>query len=263
MKTTIVLPTFNERENLPLMADRLLNLPGHKLSIVIVDDNSPDGTGEIADQLALKHPDRVSVIHRPGKYGLGTAYIAGFRHAIAGGAHNVIQMDADFSHDPAHIPAMLKALETNDLVVGSRYVNGASLDKDWGYLRNLLSRWGNSVYVSMLLATKVMDATGGFRAWRRSTLQGMGLDRITSNGYIFQVEMAYLAEKLGYNVTEVPIHFNDRLHGESKMDFGIQLEAMWRVLKIRNQHQQVSRSDRYRDWLRNYQGMRPQLMAQA
>lgn len=263
MNITVVMPTYNEMENLPLMVDRLLNLPDLALRIVVVDDNSPDGTGDLADQLAQQHPNRISVVHRLGKYGLGTAYIAGFQRAISEGAQYIIQMDADFSHDPKYIPDLLQALDKSDLVIGSRYVNGASLDEKWGVLRNLLSRWGNSVYVSALLDMSPTDATGGFRAWRRSTLQGMGLDRISSNGYIFQVEMAYLAEKLGYRVNEVPIHFSDRLHGESKMDFGIQLEAMWRVLKIRSQHRQVEHTDRYRESLGGYQGLRMSLTGQA
>ncbi len=245
--TTIVIPTYNERENLPLIVNRLLHLPIQNLKLVIVDDNSTDGTGEIGEQLASQYKGQVSCIHRLGKFGLGTAYLAGFQKAIADGAHFIVQMDADFSHNPDYVPNMIKKLRTHDLVIGSRYIAGASLDEKWGLARNVLSRWGNSVYVSTLLNMTTTDATGGFRAWRRSTLIGMGLDRIQSNGYIFQVEMAYLAEKLGYRVVEMPIHFADRLHGESKMDIRIQLEAAWRVLKIRSQHSQIGSQDRYRE----------------
>ena len=247
LNITVVIPTYNERQNLPLIVDHLFRLPLQDLSIIVVDDNSTDGTGEIADQLAAQHEGRISCIHRLGKFGLGTAYLAGFQKAITDGAHFIVQMDADFSHNPDYLPSMIDKLRTHDLVIGSRYVKGASLDEKWGLARNALSRWGNSVYVSTLLDMQTTDATGGFRAWRRSTLIGMGLDRIQSNGYIFQVEMAYLAEKLGYRVTELPIHFADRLHGESKMDIKIQLEAAWRVLQIRSQHSHVGRQDRYRE----------------
>lgn len=222
-KVIVVVPTYNEAENLQNLTTELLSLPIPDLEVLIVDDNSPDGTGKIADQLATE--SRIHVLHRAGKQGLGTAYVQGFKWALAHGADVIIQMDADFSHAPRYIPDMLAALMGHDTVIGSRYAKGGKLDERWSIWRRLLSWWANSVWVHMILRTPVHDNTGGFRAWKRTTLIGMDLDRIRSNGYIFQVELTYLACRLGYTFQEVPIYFQDRRYGKSKMGLNIQIEA--------------------------------------
>lgn len=247
MKLVIVLPTYNEAENLPVMIDRLMNLDvPAELSVLIVDDNSPDGTGQIADDLAGQFPGRIEVMHRAGKGGLGTAYIAGFRHLFDRDIDGILQMDCDFSHDPKYIPDMIARMTDCDcdIVVGSRYVKGGSVDETWGVGRKLLSWWANSVYVRMILGTKVKDATGGFRLWRKPVLQGMDLSRIRSNGYVFQVETIYVAEKLGYQPEEIPIYFADRKVGQSKMSFRVQIEAALRVWQVLARHRHLSPSDR-------------------
>ncbi|MBI5960749.1 MAG: polyprenol monophosphomannose synthase [Chloroflexi bacterium] len=246
MKLTVVLPTFNEAENLAKMIDTLMGLSIPGLSVLIVDDNSPDGTGQIADTLAAQMPDKLSVLHRRGKLGLGTAYIEGFRWAMEHGADYMLQMDCDFSHDPKYIPSMIQELESCgcDIVIGSRYIKGGSVDESWGISRKLLSWFANSVYVNMILRTHAKDATGGFRLWRRDVLEGMDLSRVRSNGYIFQVETIYVAEKLGYQVSEVPIYFADRRLGQSKMSFKVQLEAALRVWQVFMRHRQLNPSMR-------------------
>lgn len=247
MKLTVVLPTYNEAENLPRIVPALLELeiPDTQLSILVVDDNSPDGTGAIADEFCTQHPQRVQVLHRKGKEGLGKAYLAGFEHALQHGADAVLQMDADFSHQPSYIPIMLDALQTCDFVVGSRFAKGGRVDENWAWWRKLLSWFANSVYVRILLRTPIRDATGGFKLWRRSTLVGMDIqNRIRSNGYVFQVEMNYVALRLGYQATEVPIYFPDREIGESKMSFHIQYEAAARVFQVWWRHRQLNTSDR-------------------
>jgi dolichol-phosphate mannosyltransferase len=236
----VVLPTFNEADNLRTMVGELLALDPLQLEILIVDDNSPDGTGEIADDLAQQQPNRVHVIHRSGKLGLGTAYINGFEHALEQGTDLIIQMDADFSHSPGYIPEMVEKTELYDVVVGSRYVSGGSLDKRWGWGRYLLSWWAN-VYARVILGIHVKDTTAGFKCWRRATLEGIGLDRVRSNGYVFQVEMAYLTEKLGYRCLEVPIHFEDRRIGNSKMTVPVKIEAALRTWQIRWRHRKAQR----------------------
>ncbi len=244
MRVMIVIPTYNEADNLAELVTALfhLGLPG--FHVLVVDDASPDGTGEIADALMKNDPAHVHVIHRPGKLGLGTAYLTGFRYALERGAQAIVQMDADFSHRPEYIPQMLDALAEYDLVIGSRYVPGGRLDERWSWWRYLLSWWANSVYVRLILHTRVKDATAGFRAWRRTTLEGLGLERIRSNGYIFQVEMAYVAERLGYRILEIPIYFEDRRIGKSKMNVPVKLEAAWRVWQIRWRHRHLRRADR-------------------
>lgn len=246
MKLMVILPTYNEAENLETMVNALFALPVPDLSVLVVDDNSPDGTGQIADELAKQHPDRVAVLHRPGKLGLGTAYIQGFREAFARGADCILQMDCDFSHDPKYIPQMVERMNTCDcdIVIGSRYAKGGKLDETWSIFRKLLSWWANSVYVRLILGEKLRDATGGFRLWRREVLQGMDLDRIRSNGYVFQVETIYVAEKLGYKVDEIPIYFADRRQGQSKMSFKIQLEAALRVWQVWLRHRHLTPSMR-------------------
>jgi dolichol-phosphate mannosyltransferase len=226
----LVLPTYNEAENLePLVLAARLQLPSGS-RILVVDDGSPDGTGEIADRLAAEGDD-VDVLHRPDKQGLGPAYVAGFRHALAGGARQVVQMDADFSHDPADIPALLAAAAEADLVLGSRYVDGGSV-ADWGPLRRTISR-GGSAYARGVLGVEIRDLTGGFKAIRREVLEAIDLSSISSLGYAFQVEITYRAVRAGFRVVEVPITFRDRRVGESKMSGGIVVEAALGVPRMR------------------------------
>jgi dolichol-phosphate mannosyltransferase len=236
---TVVIPTYNEAENLPALAAALWSLPIPDLKILVIDDASPDGTGEIADDLSASRPERISVLHRTGKLGLGTAYITGFKHALQSGAEAIGQMDADFSHSPAYIPTFMDLLEGHDAVLGSRYIEGGKLDEDWGVGRLLLSWFGN-YYARTILRMKIQDVTGGFRIWRRETLLGMPLDRIRSNGYVFQVEMAYVAQRLGYQFIESPIYFEDRQIGQSKMSFRIQVEAAFRVWQVLMTHRHLS-----------------------
>jgi dolichol-phosphate mannosyltransferase len=228
---TIVIPTYNEADNLPLLTSQLWSLPVPDLRIIIVDDGSPDRTGEVAEQIATAHPGRLNVIHREGKLGLGTAYIAGFRAALEGSSEAIGQMDADFSHSPAYIPTLLENLDQYDAAFGSRYIEGGRLDENWGIGRVLLSWFGN-FYARTILRLDILDVTGGFRIWRRETLAGMPLERIRSNGYVFQVEMAYVATRLGFKACEVPIYFEDRRIGQSKMSFRIQVEAAFRVWQV-------------------------------
>jgi dolichol-phosphate mannosyltransferase len=239
-KVMVVIPTYNEAVNLPTMVGELLALDVPGLQILVVDDNSPDGTGQIADELVARHPDRMHVMHRQGKLGLGTAYIAGFRYALDQGADFIVQMDADFSHSPSYIPQFLEAIEGYDVVVGSRYVSGGQLDERWGWGRYFLSWWANSVYTRLILGLKVKDATAGFKCWRRGTLQGIGLHRVRSNGYVFQVEMAYLTEKLGFHFLELPIYFEDRRIGQSKMTGPVKIEAALRTWQIRWRHRRAT-----------------------
>jgi dolichol-phosphate mannosyltransferase len=230
MRTTIVLPTYNEAENLPKLVSALLSLP-LELSVLVVDDHSPDGTGEIAEMLSGQYPARVFVLHRTGKLGLRSAYIEGFRKAFDRGAEVIVQMDADFSHDPAVLPEMASRIASCDVVIGSRYVKGGSLDERWPAWRKLLSAFGN-FYARTILSFPLRDVTTGYRMWRREVLQSMPLDRIRSNGYIFLVEMAYIAYRMGYKITEIPIHFADRRWGTSKMSLKIQLEAAMRIWDV-------------------------------
>jgi dolichol-phosphate mannosyltransferase len=231
LKTTIVIPTFNEAENLPKLVTAIFDLPLPGLDLLIVDDNSPDGTGQIAESLGKEREGCIHVFHRAGKQGLGTAYIQGFQLAIQRGADYIGQMDADFSHPIDKILPMVKSLEGCDFVLGSRYITGGSLDENWPIWRKALSGWGN-FYARTILGMSVRDVTGGFRIWKKQTLSGMPLNRIRSNGYVFQVEMAYVASRLGYRVKEVPIHFADRRWGQSKMNFRIQFEAAIRVWQL-------------------------------
>jgi dolichol-phosphate mannosyltransferase len=228
--TWVVLPTYDEAENLEALAGEILKYVPEPRRLLVVDDNSPDGTGEIADRLAREHDD-VSVLHRDHKEGLGPAYIAGFRKALDGGADLVLMMDADFSHDPAHIPQLLGAARAADLVIGSRYVPGGGIT-EWGAMRRFISR-GGSAYARATLGVGVRDLTGGFKVIRREVLKTIDLDTITARGYAFQVETTYRAIKAGFRVVEVPIVFSDRRVGTSKMSKGIVAEAMWRVPALR------------------------------
>jgi dolichol-phosphate mannosyltransferase len=225
------------------MAEALLALPLPDLEILVVDDGSPDGTGQLADQLAAARPERIHVRHRAGKLGLGTAYIEGFRQAMDLGAEAIIQMDADFSHSPHYLPDFVSQLATFDVVVGSRYVPEGKLDKNWGRQRVLLSAWAN-LYARAILGIRVHDATAGFKAWRANTLRGIDLNRIRSNGYIFQVEMAYVTQRLGFRALERPILFEDRRIGQSKMTMQVKLEAAWRVWEVGLRHRRLTPADR-------------------
>ncbi len=249
-RTIIVMPTYNEIENIDLMVSQLLALPVPDLSLLIVDDNSPDGTGKRADELAAKFPDRISVLHRPGKAGLGKAYTAGFIHCIRHtDAEYFIQMDTDFSHQPKYVPQLISEIERGgyDLVLGSRYVMGGSVEEKWSPYRKLLSWFANRVYVRLLLDTPAKDATGGFRIWRRETIIGLDLERIRSNGYVFQVEIAYVSHKLGYQIGEIPIHFPDRRAGQSKMGLDIQVEAALGVFRLMRDHGKLTPAMRRTD----------------
>lgn len=230
MRITIILPTYNEAENLPKLVSALFSLP-LDLSLLVVDDNSPDGTGEIADDLAKQHPGKFYVLHRAGKEGLRSAYMEGFQRAFELGAGAVVQMDADFSHDPAVLLEMAGHITKNDVVIGSRYVKGGSLDDNWPVWRKALSGFGN-FYARSILRSPLHDMTTGYRMWRREALQAMPLDRIRSSGYIFLVEMAYVAYLMGFRIKEVPIHFADRRWGKSKMSLRIQLEAAMRIWDV-------------------------------
>jgi dolichol-phosphate mannosyltransferase len=231
LQLTVVIPTYNEAENLPTLFDALFNLPLPGLKILIVDDNSPDGTADLVSSLKDRFPGGLSVLTRPEKMGLGTAYITGFKRALKFGAEAVAQMDADFSHPPEKLVDLTRILESCDVAMGSRYVPGGSVDHDWPLWRKGLSAFGN-LYARAILRLPVKDATGGFRVWRRSTLLGMPLDRVRSNGYAFQVEMAYIAYRLGFSFKEVPFYFADRRWGKSKMSFQIQIEAASRVWRL-------------------------------
>jgi dolichol-phosphate mannosyltransferase len=228
--TWVVLPTYNEIENLPLIAPAILGqLP--EATLLVVDDSSPDGTGELANRMALENP-RIKVLHRAAKQGLGKAYTDGFKHALAGGAEVLIQMDADWSHDPAYLPNMVATLANSaDLVIGSRYVKGGGVP-DWGILRRFVSR-GGSIFARTVLGLKAHDLTGGFKAWRRPTLAAMPWESLHSGGYVFQIEMTFRAARAGARVVEVPIVFVDRRLGASKMSRSIILEALLVVIRLR------------------------------
>jgi dolichol-phosphate mannosyltransferase len=224
---TVVLPTYNEAANLPVIVDQLLGLPLTGLKILVADDNSPDGTGQVADELAERYgADKIEVMHRPGKQGLGRAYVDGMCHAVAEGAEFVVQMDSDLSHSPDYLPQMLGTLlATNaDVVIGSRYVSGASLAREWSWHRKALSGFANT-YVRVLLRLGIRDVTAGFKLWRTSALQAIDVASVQSNGYSFQVEMNYRTISRGLKVVELPIHFADRREGESKMSAKVQLES--------------------------------------
>jgi dolichol-phosphate mannosyltransferase len=228
--TWLVIPTYDEAANIEaIVAAALEQLPAER-RVLIVDDASPDGTGEIADRIASARHD-VEVIHRPAKQGLGPAYVAGFERALAGGAELVCQMDADFSHDPADLPRLLDAIRDADLALGSRYIEGGGVT-DWGPLRKLVSV-GGSAYARLLLGIGIRDLTGGFKVFRRAVLEAIELETIPSLGYAFQVETTYRAVRAGFRVVEVPIVFRDRRVGESKMSGQIVAEAALRVPAMR------------------------------
>ena len=240
MRITVVTPTYNEAENLPKLVSALFSLP-LDLRILIVDDNSPDGTGRIAGELASKFPGRVDVLHRPGKMGLRSAYLNGFQKVLEDGVQAVVQMDADFSHDPSALVDMAKLLESHDIVLGSRYVQGGSVDERWPFWRKKLSSFGN-YYARTILGLPLRDVTTGYRMWRRETLQQIPFERIQSNGYVFLVEMVYLAHCLEFKIGEAPIYFADRRWGKSKMSIKIQMEAAFRIWQVRWYYRDLKRA---------------------
>lgn len=249
----LVLPTYDEADNLEAIVTAVAAALPAEHQILVVDDNSPDGTGEIADRMASERDD-LEVLHRSVKAGIGPAYVAGFEHALAAGAERIAQMDADFSHDPSYLPTMIEAIEGADLVIGSRYVAGGGV-ADWGPVRRLISR-GGSAYARLLLGVSVRDLTGGFKVFRREVLEAIELESIPSQGYAFQIETTYRAIQAGFRVVEVPIMFRDRRVGQSKMSGGIVFEAARRVPAMRSYRVGAraavsalrARSRRSRDW---------------
>ncbi|PRX98688.1 polyprenol monophosphomannose synthase [Allonocardiopsis opalescens] len=234
-RLSVVVPTYNEVENLPKAVARLMALGLPALRVVVVDDNSPDGTGEAADKLAAEYgAERVTVVHRTAKDGLGRAYVAGMTRALDDGAEYVAQMDADLSHPPEYVPQLLGTLLSTraGVVIGSRYVAGGSLGDDWGLRRRLLSGWANA-YVKAILAMPIRDMTAGFKLWTGDALRAIDLPTITSTGYSFQVEMHYRAYARGQKMVEIPIHFEDRRLGASKMNLNEQLESALRPFRLR------------------------------
>ena len=228
-RALIIIPTYNERENLELLVDAIFEVEP-RLHILVVDDGSPDGTGDLAETLAARD-ERVNVLHRQGKLGLGTAYIAGFKWALERDYPLICEMDADFSHQPRYLPALLAATEDADLALGTRYVPGGGTE-GWGPLRQLISRSGN-LYARAVLWLPFHDLTGGFKCFRRAVLEKIDLDEVRSEGYAFQIELTYRAHKAGFRIAEVPIVFPDRTRGDSKMSSGIIHEAMINVLRLR------------------------------
>lgn len=237
---TMIIPTYNEAENLAKLVSALMFLDHPALNVLIVDDNSPDGTGDLAEKAAAEYPGRVDVLHREKKQGLGRAYLHGFEIALKTGTDAIGQMDADFSHPPQKILEMIGSLDQSDIVIGSRYTEGGSVDKEWPLWRKSLSAFGN-FYARSILGMQVNDVTGGFRIFNRNTLENMPLERVRSNGYVFQIEMAYLAYLCGYTFQEIPIYFADRKWGTSKMSLRIQMEAAMRVWQVRQAYRDLRR----------------------
>jgi glycosyltransferase involved in cell wall biosynthesis len=229
MNVMMVVPTYNEKENIELLVGEILDLPA-PVDVVIVDDNSPDGTGEIADRLAAAHPERVHVIHRPGKLGLGTAYIAGFKKALQMNARRIMTMDADFSHPPRYIPALLQKCEKVDLVIGSRYVDGGGAQQ-CTLLRKMLSRGANG-FAHLMLGLRARDTTAGFRCYRREALESIDLDGIRADGYSCLIEMLFRCQQAGWQVGEVPIVFVNRQRGASKISRHEIIKAVLTVLRL-------------------------------
>ena len=237
----IVIPTYNERENIAQLVKIILGI-APDFQITIVDDNSPDGTGQLADELAESYPG-VHVLHRPGKQGLGTAYVKGFQYALEVGADYIFEMDADFSHDPYRLPDFVKAIEDYDFVLGSRYLNGVRVE-GWRFRRLLLSKFAN-IYASYIMVLPIWDFTGGFRCYRREVLEAIDLDNICSDGYAFQIEMLYYAIRAGFHVTEIPFLFREREYGDSKISRHVVREAFWLVLKLHAPFREIFEHLRY------------------
>ena len=231
-KVAVVVPTYNEAENLPVLADRLFGLDIPELTLIVVDDGSPDGTGEVALRLAEQYGGRVELLQRHKKEGLGPAYIAGFAHALETGVDYIVQMDADLSHQPEYIPEFIAALQDADVVIGSRYVSGGGVDEHWGIMRRLISSGGNWG-IRAVTGVKIKDATGGFKAYRQNVLRSIDFSQIRCTGFGFQAEVNHACERMDYVVTEHPIIFIDRAKGKSKMSLAIMVEAMWKLLPLR------------------------------
>jgi len=231
-KALVIIPTYNESKNLPQIVPLVLR-EDERLDVLVVDDNSPDGTGDLADRMAATDP-RIHVLHRSGKLGLGTAYLAGFRWALERRYDYVFEMDADFSHDPKHLPDFLRAIDNADLVLGSRYLQKRVTVVNWPMTRLLLSYAAN-VYARVVTGLRLYDATGGFKCFRRKVLEAIDLDRVRSNGYAFQIEMSFRAWRKGFRIVEIPIVFVDRTEGQSKMSGAIVREAIWMVWSLRLQ----------------------------
>ena len=229
-RALVIVPTYNERANIARLIESVL-AQDPRLDVLVVDDGSPDGTGAVVDAIREREP-RVNVIHRPAKMGLGTAYLAGFRWALESGYTFVFEMDADFSHDPGHLPAFLTAIEGADLVLGSRYRNGKVTVVNWPISRLMLSYSAN-VYARAVTGLPLFDSTGGFKCFRREVLEAIDLTDVRSNGYAFQIEMSFRAWKRGFRIVEIPIVFTDRSEGESKMSRRIVREAVWMVWRLR------------------------------
>jgi dolichol-phosphate mannosyltransferase len=229
-RALVIIPTYNERENLPKITAQVLEQDA-RLEILVVDDGSPDGTGAMADEMAAREP-RLHVLHRAKKMGLGTAYLAGFKWALARDYAYIFEMDADFSHDPKHLPQFLEAVQGTDVVLGSRYLNGKVTVINWPMTRLLLS-YGANIYARLVTGLHRWDLTGGFKCFRREVLAAIDLDAVRSNGYAFQIEMSVRAWKKGFRLTEIPIVFADRTEGESKMSGRIVREAVWMVWRLR------------------------------
>lgn len=237
MKIIQVIPTYNEAQNLPILVSELFALDIRDHHILVVDDNSPDGTGKVAEGLRTAYPGQLSVLHRAGKAGLGKAYIHGFRQALADGADVIGMMDADLSHPPSRLPDLLAALAHADVAIGSRYVSGGGVDADWPIWRKGLSWFGNA-YARAILGLPIRDTTGGYRLWRRSAVEAIPFEDSRSNGYVFIVELAYQSKLAGLTFAEVPIYFAERTHGASKMSLRIQIEAAIRVWQLRRFYRQ-------------------------
>ncbi|MGH2583198.1 MAG: polyprenol monophosphomannose synthase [Anaerolineales bacterium] len=239
MKITLILPTYNEAENLPKIIPAVLAQAIPELKVIVVDDQSPDGTGAVAEELAKQWTGRIEVLHRSGQPGLGRAYVYGFAHALKSDAEAIGQMDCDFSHPPEKLPELAAKLATCDLALGSRYIPGGGVDERWPLWRRGLSAWGN-FYARTILGLPIRDVTGGFRLWRREMLERIPYQQVVSNGYVFLVEILYLAHKRGCRFGEVPIYFADRQWGESKMSTRNQLEAAVRIWQVKWRYRHLS-----------------------
>ena len=229
-KITIVIPTYNEKNNIEKIISQIFELKNPDINILVVDDNSPDGTGQVVENIKSQN-NKVDIVHRTTKAGLGQAYVAGFRKALEDQADLIFEMDADLSHDPKHVPEMLLAIKDNDLVLGSRYVKGGGI-KNWNFLRRQISRFGN-IYARMILALPYKDLTGGFKCYRRRVLETLNLSELNSLGYNFQIETTYKAHLAGFKIKEVPIVFTERVEGKSKFNLKIMLEGFLKVLTLR------------------------------
>lgn len=229
-KTIIVIPTYNEKNSLPKLLEQIFSLNIEGLNILVVDDNSPDGTGRIVDELKKDNP-QIDILHREKKQGLGKAYVAGFKEALDRGADYIFEMDADLSHDSKYIPEFLKAIQDYDLVLGSRYIKDGGVS-NWNLSRRLISRFGN-IYARLILGLSYYDLTGGFKCYRREVLESIGLDDLSSVGYNFQIESTYKAHNKGFKIVEIPIIFTERTEGDSKFSIKIMIESFWKVLELR------------------------------